>query len=143
MQNWRLDNILSCQLNNDKLSEGLKLLKPWSTTGTLAVYDKLDYNELFQFRQIFCQEIDNTINGSEAFSGKMLTPRENWVSLPDDIYQILIEYYSNAYKSKFVTIAESVLAGLNDFIVTNMVDQIGCVQILAEIFGLMISTVIL
>ncbi len=125
MQNWRLDNILSRQLNNDKLSEGLKLLKPRSTTGTLAAYDELDYNELFRFRQIFCQEIDNTINGSEAFPGEMLTPRKNRVSLPDDIYQILIEYYSNAYESKFVTIAESVSASLNDFIVTNMVDQIG------------------
>ncbi|GES80286.1 hypothetical protein RCL_jg7379.t1 [Rhizophagus clarus] len=50
MQNWRLDNILSCQLNNEKLTEGLKLLKPRSTTGTLSAYDKLDYNELFRFR---------------------------------------------------------------------------------------------
>ncbi len=55
----------------------------------------------------------------------MPTPRKNQVSLPDDIYQILIEYYSNAYKSKLVTIAEPVSAGPNDFIVTNMVDQIG------------------
>ncbi len=139
MQNWRLDNILSHQLNNDKLFEGLKLLKPRSTTSTLAAYDELDYNELFRFRQIFCQEIDNTINGSEAFSSEMLTPRKNQVSLPDDIYQILIEYYSNAYESKFVTIAESVSAGPNDFIVTNMVDQIGRVRISAEIFGSMMA----
>src|SRR6266542_1863540 len=122
MQNWRLDNILSCQLNNNKLSKGLKLLKPRSTTSTLDAYNVLNYNELFQFRQIFCQEIDNTINGSEAFPGEMLTPKKNQVSLPNDIYQILIEYYSNAYESKFVTIAKSVLANLNDFIVTNIVD---------------------
>ncbi|GBB97641.1 hypothetical protein RclHR1_03020019 [Rhizophagus clarus] len=95
MQNWRLDNILSCQLNNEKLTEGLKLLKPRSTTGTLSAYDKLDYNELFRFR----------------------------VSLPDDIYRILIEYYSDAYKLKFISIAESALAGPNDIVVTNMVNQ--------------------
>ena len=47
MQNWRLDNILSSQLHNDKLSEGLKLLKPRTTTGTLATYDGLNYNEPF------------------------------------------------------------------------------------------------
>lgn len=135
MQNWRLDNILSCQLNNKKLSEGLKLLKPRSTTGTLAAYDELDYNELFRFRQIFCQETDNTINGSEAFPGEMLTPRKDRVSLPDDIYQILIEYYSNAYESKFISIAESASAGPNDFVVTNMVDQFGRVRISAEVFG--------
>lgn len=139
LQNWRLDNILSCQLNNDKLSKGLELLKPRTTTGTLAAYDELDYNELFRFRQIFCLEIDNTVNGSEAFPGEMLTPRKNRVSLPDDIYQILIDYYCNAYESKFVTIAESLSASPNDFIVTNMVDQIGCVRISAETFGSMMA----
>jgi hypothetical protein len=135
MQNWRLDNILSYQLNNDKLSEGIELLKPRSTTGTLAAYDELDHNELFRFRQIFCQEVDNTINGSEAFPGEMLTPRKNCVSLPDDIYQILIEYYTNAYDSKFITIAESASASPSDFIVTNMVNQFGRVRISTEIFG--------
>ncbi|GBB90179.1 hypothetical protein RclHR1_17060003 [Rhizophagus clarus] len=135
MQNWRLDNILSSQLNNEKLTEGLKLLKPRSTTGTLSAYDELDYNELFRFRQIFCQETDNTINGSEAFPGKMLIPRKNRVSLPDDIYQILIEYYSNAYESKFISIAESASASLNDIVVTNMFNQFGRVQISAEVFG--------
>ncbi|GES80285.1 hypothetical protein GLOIN_2v1879967 [Rhizophagus clarus] len=63
------------------------------------------------------------INGSEAFPGKMLTPRKNRVSLPDDIYRILIEYYSDAYKLKFISIAESALAGPNDIVVTNMVNQ--------------------
>ena len=140
MQNWRLNNILSHQLNNDRLSEGLELLKPRTTTGTLAAYDELDYNELFRFRQIFCQEVDNTINGSETFPGEMLTPRKNRVPLPDDIYQLLIEYYSNAYESKFITIAESVSASPSDFIVTNMVNQFGRVRISAEIFGSVMAT---
>ena len=139
MQNWRLDNILSCKLNNERLSEGLELLKPRSTTGTLAAYDELNYNELFRLRQIFCQETDNTINGSEPFPGEMLTPRKNRVSLPDDIYRILIEYYSNAYESNFVTITESASAGPNDFVVTNMADQFGRVRILAEVFGLVMT----
>ncbi|GBB93908.1 hypothetical protein RclHR1_22500005 [Rhizophagus clarus] len=125
MQNWRLDNILSSQLNNKKFTEGLKLLKPQFTTGTFSAYDELDYNELFRFKQIFCQETDNMINGSEAFPGKMLTPRKNRVSLPDDIYRILIEYYSDAYESKFISIAESASAGLNDIVVTNMFNQFG------------------
>ncbi len=105
MQSWRFDNILSSQLNNDKLSEGLKLLRPWTTIGILAAYDRLDYNELFRFRKIFCQEVDDTINGSETFSGKMLTLKKNQVSLPDNIYQILTKYYNNTYESKFITIS--------------------------------------
>ncbi len=47
MQSWRLNNILSSQPNNDKLSEELKLLRPQMIIATLAAYDGLDYNELF------------------------------------------------------------------------------------------------
>jgi hypothetical protein len=65
----------------------------------------------------------------------MLTPRKNRVSLPDNIYQILIEYYNNAYEARFISIAESVSASSDDFIVTNMVNQFGRVRISAEIFG--------
>ena len=64
----------------------------------------------------------------------MLILKKNWISLPDNIHQILIEYYNNAYESKFIIIAESVSASLSDFIITNMVDQFGHVRISAEIF---------
>ncbi len=139
MQSWKLDNILSSQLNNDKLSEELKLLRPWIIIGTLATYDRLNYNELFWFRKIFYQEVDNIINGSKAFSGKMLTPKKNQISLSDNIHQILTEYYNNAYESKFITIIESVSASLSDFIVTNMVNQFGHIRISAEIFRLIMA----
>ena len=139
MQSWKLDNILSSQLNNDKLSEELKLLRPWIIIGTLATYDGLDYNELFWFKKIFCQEVNDIINGSEAFFGKMLTLKKIRVSLPDNIHQILTEYYNNAYESKFITIIESVSASLSDFIVTNMVNQFGHIRISAEIFRLIMA----
>ena len=35
----------------------------------------------------------------------MLTPRNDRVSLPDDIYELLVHYYNAAYDWEFVTIA--------------------------------------
>ncbi len=70
----------------------------------------------------------------------MLIPKKNQVSLPDNIHQILTEYYNNAYESKFITIVESVSTSLSDFIIINMVDQFNRVRILAEIFRSVIAS---
>ncbi|GBC16128.2 hypothetical protein GLOIN_2v1776801 [Rhizophagus irregularis DAOM 181602=DAOM 197198] len=114
MRNWRLDNLVSVQSNNVKLVEALKLIQPRSTSG----------------------KVDETIVSSEPFPGEILTPCKNRVALPDDIYQILTEYYNIAYDLQFVTIAESTSTSSRDAIVVpNMVDQFGRVRISAEVFG--------
>ncbi|UZO11219.1 uncharacterized protein OCT59_002791 [Rhizophagus irregularis] len=136
MQNWRIDNLISCRSDDVKLSEGLKLLRSRSTTGTLAAYDELDFGELLQFRQIFCQEIDDTINGSEPFPGEMLKPSKNRVALPNDVYKILTDYYNSAYDHQFLTIAESTSTNSGgSIVVPNIVNQFARVRIAAEIFG--------
>ncbi len=136
MQHWRLGDLLSSQSNNTKLVKALKLIKPRETSGSLADYDNFNFAELYQFRKIFFQEVDDTIVGNEPFPGEMLTPCKNRVALPDNIYQILTDYYNNAYDFQFVTIAESISTSSRDSIVVpNMVDQFGRVQISAEVFG--------
>lgn len=136
MQHWRLDDLVSAQSNNIKLVEALKLIQPRATSGSLAAYDNFESAELCQFRKIFFQEVDDTIVGNEPFPGEMLTPNNNRVSLPDNIYEILTEYYNNAYKFQFITIDESVSnMSSESIIVPNMVDQFGRVRIASEIFG--------
>ena len=137
MQHWRLDDLVSIQSNNAKLIDALKLIQQWPTSGSLAAYDNFNYAELYNFRKVFFQEVDNTIVGSEPFPGEMLTPCESCVALPDNIYQILADYYNNAYdSSSFVTISESTLISSRDLIVVpNMVNQFGRVCISTEVFG--------
>ena len=140
MQHWRLDDLVSVQSDNIKLVEALKLIKPRATSESLAADDNFEFAELCQFRKIFFQEVDDTIVGSEPFPGEMLTPCRNRVALPDDIYEILTDYYNNAYELLFVTIAESISVSSTDsIIVPNMVDQFGRVRIAAEIFGSIMS----
>ena len=136
MRHWRLDDLVSAQSNNIKLVEALKLIQPRPTFGSLAAYDNSNYAELYQFRKVFFQEVDDTIVGSEPFPGKMLTPCKSRVALPDNIYQILTDYYNNAYGLQFVTIAELISTSSRDsIIVLNVVDQFGRVRISTEVFG--------
>src|ERR1700741_165569 len=107
MQNWRLDDLLSTQSNNMKLANSLKLLKQRSTPGSLARYDDFEFTEVAHFRQIYNLEVDDTITGLETFPGEMISPKRMNVTLPDDIYGILVDYYNNAYEHEFVTIAEA------------------------------------
>ena len=136
MQNWRLDALVSVQLNDIKLIEALKLIQPRATSRSLADYDNFKFTELYQFRKIFFQEVDDMIVGSKLFLGKMLMPSNVQVTLPDNIYQILTDYYNNAYELQFVTIAESISTSSRDsIIIPNMVNQFEYVRILTEVLG--------
>jgi hypothetical protein len=104
----------------------LSLVQPRLTTGSLAAYDGFDFNELYQFMQIFHQNINSMITGSEKFPEEMLTPR-NRVSLSDATYDW-----------NFVSIADLSSSGLlsvNSIVVLPIITQFGRVQIAAKIFG--------
>jgi hypothetical protein len=116
------------------------LLQPRSTTGSLAAYDGFDFAGLYRFMQIFHQNVDAIITGSEEFPGEMLTPRKNRVSLPDYIYKILVQYYNDIYDWDFVSISELASSDLSDnshepIVVLPIVNQFGRIRIAAEIFG--------
>ena len=107
MQNWRLSDLLSDQSNNINLIEGLKLIKQRATTGSLASYDKFEFDELVQFRQMYLLETEETITDAEPFPGEMMPPKKINVDLPDDAYKHLVMYYKAAYRElDFFTITE-------------------------------------
>ena len=76
--------------------------------GSLAVYDKFEYAELCRFRQIFHLKIEDTITSSEAFPDKMLSLKKVNVSLLEEIYKVLVDYYNAIYDFDFLTILKSV-----------------------------------
>ena len=137
MQNCRLDDLISSNSDNKKLVDALSIIQPRSITESLSEFDSF---ELYQFMQVFCQNVDETITGSENFPGKMLTPRKNRISLPDDIYELLVKYYNDSYDDwNFVSIAElatsSDLSSNEQIVILPVVNQFGRVQITTEIFG--------
>src|SRR5439155_8211178 len=69
-------------------------------------------------------------------SNLSLSPKRMNIVLPDDIYDILVEYYNNAYDSEFVTIVKAATERSGDRIVVRpQVNQFGRIQIRSEIFG--------
>src|SRR5947207_14971595 len=77
----------------------------------------------------------------------MLTPRNDRVSLPDDIYELLVYYYNDAYYDlEFVTIAGTsdkliVKEESEDFIIILLnITQHGRIRIGSEIFGANIAS---
>ena len=139
MQNWRLDDLLSAQLNNTNLAEGLKLIKQRATSGSLASYDKFKFAELIRFRQIYNLEVEDTITSAETFPSEMMFSENKDVALPDDPYKHLVEYYNAAYNElNFLSIAEaSQNPGRSDrrIVVLPRIHQFGCIRIGAKIFG--------
>ena len=89
MQNIRLDNLIYNQSDSLKLNEALELVKPRLTIGSLAAYDGFDFAELYRFMQIF-RHLNETVTGSELFSGQILSPAKNHVFLPNNIYELLV-----------------------------------------------------
>ncbi|CAG8698919.1 10199_t:CDS:1, partial [Funneliformis mosseae] len=90
------------------LVEGLELLKPRITLESLAAYNNFKFDELQRFRQIYQFEVENITTGAEPFFGEMLTLKKINVSLLNNVYNILIAYYNNAYDMEFLSIADSV-----------------------------------
>jgi hypothetical protein len=138
MQNWRLNDLLFAQSDNTKLIEGLKLIQPRPTSGSLAAYDEYEFAELRRFRRIYRLEVECTITGAESLPGEMMTPNKNDVSLPDDMYTLLVEYYNAAYdKFNFITIANAAQnpGHTGRTVVRPQINQYGRIRIGAEVFG--------
>ncbi|RGB34808.1 hypothetical protein C1646_760114 [Rhizophagus diaphanus] len=100
VQNCRINDLISIQSDNQKLVNGLKLIEPQQTTGSLAAYDDLRSEELVQFKQIFCSELEDTIISSEIYPDNLLSPIKNRVDLPNNLYEQLITYYNKVYGEK-------------------------------------------
>ena len=143
MQSWKLDDLISSQSDDLKLTEALELIKSRQTTGSLAANDNSNFTELFQFMQIYRQILDQTITGSERFPGEMMHPKKDRVELSEQVYNLLVRYYNVAYDNlEFVTIAQIVSRNINEnFIVVRPdVNQYGRIRIGAEIFGSTLAT---
>jgi hypothetical protein len=141
MHNWRLEELLSQQMvNSSKLAEALKLVQRRTSLGSLAAYDNFEFDELYRFRQIYRLETEDTITGIEPFPGEMMSPKNTNVNLPDDIYEVLVNYYNDAYDHDFVSIAESSVQistghANHSIIILPLINQFGRIRIASEIFG--------
>jgi hypothetical protein len=146
MQDQKLDDLLSHQTENLLLQEGLKLLWPRPTAGSLAAYDELNFEEMHRFMRSFRLDIDETITGSEPFPGEVMKPTRFDVILPEEICEHLVQYYKDAYNLDFVSFTKYISnRQINQrnpnqpIIIQPRANQFGRIRIGSEIFGSVIS----
>ena len=93
---------------------------------------------------MFCHELEDTITGSESFSGEILTPINEQVDLPDDVFKCLITYYNEAYDDinvEFISMTDFIEQDLQNevsnqyTIIQPKIDQCGRIRVAAKIFG--------
>ena len=70
MQNYKIDNLVSIQQNNQNLIDGLELIKPRQTSGSLVAYDGFESEELLRFRKMFCHELEIQLPAVNRFQAK-------------------------------------------------------------------------
>ncbi|PKY38938.1 hypothetical protein RhiirA4_452040 [Rhizophagus irregularis] len=133
--NSLFDQSSSHAQEHQHLSACLSLITLKETTGSLAIqneFDGIDYqNFLSMSRNV--EEMAGT--GFESFPGTFLNPKKLNTDLPNEILDLLVEYYSNAYERDFVTLSNIHIANTNAIPVLSKVNIYGRLQISSEVFG--------
>jgi hypothetical protein len=91
--------------------------------GSLKMTENFESKDLIAYLEM-ADKIDtaNVITGIERYPGEMIKPILSNVYLPQNIYQILVEYYSTLYNLMTPS-------------VDNVVTQFGRLRIGADIYG--------
>ena len=136
MQNCQIDNLILDRQDNTKLIEALHLIQSRAMAGSLAAYDKFEFAELYRFMQTYRQDTNIMITGSEPFPGEILSKKNDRISLPDSVYELLVKYYNNTYDWEFAIIAEICNdLSSNLIIVSPFANQFFRIRIATETFG--------
>jgi len=80
---------------------------------SLSTYDEFEFDELHQFLDISRLNIDNTVTGNEPFPRITLTLTKSDVNLLKEIYELLVDYYNNAYELNFMSVTNLVRSEVN------------------------------
>ena len=131
IENSFLNYFLS-NCNNDLLCSAVEIIKPRRSTGSLAALDDFSSDDYINFIRYSLIE-EESAYGTEPFPGELMGPiRET--ALPNCILDLLVEFYTDLYKERFISIY-SITGPNNDTIVDSKVIQYGRLRIGADVYG--------
>ena len=111
----------------------MDILKPRKSTGSLAALDDFASDEYNNFLRLSLIE-NGSAFGTETFPGIMMSLCQE-TTLPSNILDLLVEFYSNLYNSnKFISIS-SIIGPSDDIVVNPKIKQYGRLRIGADIYG--------
>src|SRR5271156_104102 len=99
--NSLLDQFFASSKDHPHLSKCSTLLAPKKTTGSLAIHNELDGFDYREFLSMSRNIEQMAATGTKLFLGVFLGPKKMNKDLPDEVLELLVEYYHNAYNKEF------------------------------------------
>ena len=118
---------------------GLELLNNRPSTGSLSKTDQFSTDELHRFLMNTYNIQESVTNGSERFPGELLRPEKLNLIIPNELLNLLVEYYEVSYET--MSFQKAFTENFNNSIVLrNRADQYGRCWIGSEIFDSVMSS---
>src|SRR5271169_4492255 len=118
---------------------GLELLNNQPSTGSLSETDQFSTDELHRFLMNTYNIQESVINGSEQFPGELLRPEKLNLIIPNELLNLLVEYYKASYET--MSFRKAFTENFNNSIILrNRTDQYGRYRIGSEIFDSVMSS---
>lgn len=118
--------------DNEALSTTLEIIKPKKSVGSLSALDEFESDEYLNFIRLSRIE-DESASGTEPFPGEFMNPCSE-IDLPNNILDLLVEFYSNLYGDDFISIS-SIRGSDTGIVVNSKIKQHGRLRIGADIYG--------
>lgn len=110
----------------------LDIVKPRKSAGSLATLDDFASDEYQNFIRLSLIE-EESAYGTERFPGVLMEPCQE-TTLPNDILDLLVEFYDSLYNNYFISIY-SITGPNSDTVVNSKIKQYGRLRIGADIYG--------
>ena len=91
-----MDEIVSHANTDDRISNSLKILKGRISSGSMAILDEFELQDLLQFYNLRNIISQGEAFGYESFPGIFLNPKLENAILQTDIQTLLVEFYNDA-----------------------------------------------
>lgn len=132
IENSVLQYLLS-NCDEEILCTSLDIIKPKKSSGSLAALDDFEGDEYQNFIRLSRIE-DESAFGTEPFPGELMNPCHE-TNLPNNILDLLVEYYDNLYNDYFISISSITDSSRNCNVVNSKIKQYGRLRIGADIYG--------
>lgn len=118
--------------DDETLNTTLEIIKPKKSVGSLSALDEFESDEYLNFIRLSRIE-DESASGTEPFPGEFMNPCCE-TNLPNNILDLLVEFYSNLYDDNFISIS-SIRGSDTGTVVNSKIKQHGRLRIGADIYG--------
>ena len=119
--------------DNEILCTSLDIIKPKKSVGSLSALDNFEGDEYQNFMRLSRIEDESAI-GTEPFPGELMNPCHE-AKLPNNILDLLVEYYDNLYDDYFISLSSVTASSRNCIVVDSRIKQYGRLRIGADMYG--------